>query len=453
MLEKFIYRSYSLTSSLKHWMRQRFTNSGRFVLVCLAASTVLGVTPNKTLAFQLFTFLLSIVGISMAFSRFFKGRFTVARALPRFTSVGEPIFYTLTIRNETGTPQKGLFFADDLEDPRPTHEEFMTEEEPDESKRNPWDRKMKYYRWLWLIRLRQRAEVREIPLPVLPPKKNIQIKVELNPLRRGYLRFAGVAISRPDPFGLFKSRININAEQSLLILPKIYRTPPLHLPGRRKHNQRGVALASNVGDSEEFVALRDYKPGDPLRNIHWKSWAKLGKPIVKEFQEEFFSRHALVLDTFAQADGTDQFEEAVSAAASFVSQLELKESLLDLMFVGAKAYCFTAGRSLGHTDQMLEILASVKAVRDQPFGFLQSSVISRASLLNGCICIFLTWDEDRKNLVARLKSLGVSLQVMIVAETESEAEVFGNDPGPMKGDLQNFHVLEVGNIEEGLNKL
>ena len=58
-------------------------------------------------------------------------------------------------------------------------------------------------------------------------------------------------------------------------------------------------MASSVGESEEFVSLRDYRRGDPMRHIHWKSWAKTGKPIVKEFQDEFFVRHALILDTFA----------------------------------------------------------------------------------------------------------------------------------------------------------
>jgi uncharacterized protein (DUF58 family) len=55
-----------------------------------------------------------------------------------------------------------------------------------------------------------------------------------------------------------------------------------------KYQQGGVALASNVGQSDEFVALRDYRQGDPLRHIHWRSWARAGKPVVKEFEDEFF---------------------------------------------------------------------------------------------------------------------------------------------------------------------
>ena len=44
-------------------------------------------------------------------------------------------------------------------------------------------------------------------------------------------------------------------------------------------------------------SLRDYRPGDPLQRVHWKSFARTGRPVVKEYQDEFFERHALVLDT------------------------------------------------------------------------------------------------------------------------------------------------------------
>lgn len=92
--------------------------------------------------------------------------------------------------------------------------------------------------------------------------------------------------------------ISVPLPASVLILPKRYAITPIALPGNRSYQSDGVALASSVGDSEEFRALRDYRPGDSPRKIHWKSWAKVGKPIFKEEQDEFFVRHALILDTF-----------------------------------------------------------------------------------------------------------------------------------------------------------
>src|SRR6185436_5709140 len=135
---------------------------------------------------------------------------------------------------------------------------------------------------------------------------------------------------------------------------------PFTLPGSRRYQQGGVALASSVGDSEEFVGLRDYRPGDPLQRIHWKSFVRAAKPVVREYQDEYFERHALVIDTFAKGGDERLLEEVVSIAASFAYTIETRECLLDLMFVGAHAYSYTAGRGQLSPGGLLEILAGVQ---------------------------------------------------------------------------------------------
>jgi len=59
---------------------------------------------------------------------------------------------------------------------------------------------------------------------------------------------------------------------------------------------------------------------------------------VKEHQEEYFTRHALVLDTAAAATMDEAFENAVSIAASFAVASRGADSLLDLLFVGGDAH-------------------------------------------------------------------------------------------------------------------
>jgi len=204
-----------------------------------------------------------------------------------------------------------------------------------------------------------------------------------------------------------------------------------------------------VGDSEEFAALRDYRPGDPLRRIHWKSWAKTGKPVVREFQEEFFVRHALVLDTFQEKTYSHAFEEAVSVAASFAYTVKTQDSLLDLIFVGARAYCFTSGRGISHVEKTMEILSSVAPCTDKPFGVLAGEVLSRVSLFSGCICVLLDWDQQRQDFIQSLKALHVPLLVIVIQDSDEKQGV-PRDLGPMKSDPDHFIVLDAGNVEEQL---
>ena len=276
------------------------------------------------------------------------------------------------------------------------------------------------------------------------------MQLEITPLRRGLISFTGVTLARPDPIGLFRSFVKAPARQTLLVLPKRYLLPLMSLPGTQKYQEGGVAMAANIGRSDEFVALRDYRRGDPIRHIHWRSWAKTGKPIVKEFEDEFFTRHALVLDTFTEDPRGAAFEEAVSVAASFACSIQTQQSLLDLLFVGQQAYCFTSGRGLAHEDQMLEVLAAVRAYAGRSFASLEHLVLEHATVVSGCVFVLLAWDEPRRKLVRKLRQLGLPVLVLVVVEKDSD-EVL--TPGPMQDAPENFHVLEAGKIEQGLGRL
>jgi hypothetical protein len=365
--------------------------------------------------------------------------------LPRFDTAGTPFRYRIGLRNLGLKKQGSLTLLENLADPRPLFREWRAVQVADE-------RMFRSFRFspARLSHPFKTADIKEAGVPTVAPGQETEAVVELSPLRRGVLRFSGITLARPDPLGLVRSFVKVPAPQTLLILPRRYPLPPIALPGVTKYQEGGVAFASNVGQSEEFVALRDYRRGDPLRHIHWRSWAKTGKPIVKEFEDEFFVRHALVLDTFTADPRAEVFEEAVSVAASFACTIVTQESLLDLLFVGPQAYCFTAGRGLAHSDQMLEILASVRACEDKPFDSLEHLVLGHAGLVSGCICILLAWDEPRRRLVRKLKSLGVPVLVLVVVPPGTG---LSGEGGPLQDQPGTLHVLEVGRIEEGLAKL
>jgi uncharacterized protein (DUF58 family) len=208
-------------------------------------------------------------------------------------------------------------------------------------------------------------------------------------------------------------------------------------------------MASSVGQSEDFIALREYRRGDPMRHIHWRSWAKTGKPVVKEYEDEFFVRHALVLDTFSHYGNGNVFEEAVSIAASFAGAVQTQESLLDLLFVGPQSYCFTAGRSLAHADQMLEILAAVQPCQ-KPFTTLEALVLEHIQQVSGCICVLVKWDRERREFIRKLEAMGVPLLVLVVVRAGQadpvKAATAGDEP-------RDFHVLEADQVQAGLAKL
>ena len=448
MFKRYLYINYRSFSSLKYRLARRVTPMGWLLICGTFIAGALGLDTNLSVAYQTFALLFCIL-IGCVVSIFFnRAQISVSRILPKFGSAGEPLRYRLLVENKSSRLQSDLSLIEDPPDPRPTFDEFANCREPGEEKRNWFDRTYCYYRWQWLLSQNSRAQTSVQAVPNLPPNNRREFEAQLTPLRRGVLRLNSATVAAPDLFGCFRSLKKIPTHNSILVLPKRYAIPHFEFPGTVKYQLGGVSLASSIGESEEFISLREYRAGDPLRRIHWKSFAKAGKPISKEFQDEFFVRHALVLDTFTNQPTSDVFEEAVSVAASLACTVDTQDSLLDLMFVGPKAFCFTAGRGVGHTEQMLEILASVQPCRDKDFKSLETLILNHVSDVSGCICVFISWDEQRKAFVSMLRSLGVPLLVFVITQTDGAVE-----PGPLADAPECSHVLPVGKIAEKLAQL
>ena len=444
-LYKLIYWNYHATSGLWYWARRRFTLAGLCVAGGFLLAGLTGLDIENTVIYQSFGLLLAFLLLAFAGSILIRANFSATRSLPRFGTAGQPLKYHVTVKNLTAKPQAGLTLLEELADPRPNFEDWLAFQLVESKRVRPF--RVAQRRRKNPFRL---ANVKNTEVPPLPPRGEAEASVELLPLRRGLLHLTGITFAQTDPLGLCRALRKFLVPQTVLILPKRYPLPPIALPGALRYQEGGVALASHVGRSEEFVALRDYRHGDPPRHIHWRSWAKTGKPIVKEFEDEFFVRHALVLDTFDDEPNSEVLEEAVSVAASFACMVLTQESLLDLLFVGNQSYCFTAGRGLAHGDQMMEILASVKNCADKKFEALERLVLNHVSLVSGCICVLQRWDEPRRNFVQKLKTLRVPLLVLIIVPP-------GGGISATRGELTEapgtIRVLEIGKIAEELAKL
>ena len=446
-LKTWAWKQYRRSSGLKYQLIRRFTPAGLLAACVLFGLVGLGADTNLSIAYQAASLVGAALLVSVGWAFVKRPLFKAERILPRFGTAGSPVRYRVTLKNPTRVTQSGLMIMEDVGDPRPTKEQFLNNPEPGEEKRNLFDRTFSFYRWMWLMEQNKLGTVGEQDLPSLPPGGSNELTMELVPKKRGVLRFEGLTVAFPDPFGFYRSFRRIPLPQTLLILPKRYYVAELAMPGHMQYQQGGVALASSVGQSEEFVALRDYRRGDPLRNVHWKSVSKTGRLIVKEYQDEFFVRHALILDTFVQTPRQDVFEEAVSIAASFACTVRTQESLLDLMFVGPQAFCFTIGRGVGHTEQILEILASVQPCTAQGFDYLETIVLQRLDEVSGAICVFLAWDQQRRDFVKKIRALGIPLLVLVITEPNAR-DLDADGLGP-----DSFRQVEVGKAEEILATL
>ncbi|QQM67711.1 DUF58 domain-containing protein [Actinomyces weissii] len=135
--------------------------------------------------------------------------------------------------------------------------------------------------------------------------------------RRGVIVVGPVTSVRGDPVGLLRRRQRWNEPVELFVHP---RTTAIDAESIGFIRDIEGAVTQELSSSDvSFHALRDYVPGDDRRNVHWRSTARTGRLMVRQF-EETRRAHLLVvldLDEVAWAD-PEEFETGVSCAASLV---------------------------------------------------------------------------------------------------------------------------------------
>ncbi|MDN5745224.1 MAG: DUF58 domain-containing protein [Nocardioidaceae bacterium] len=128
-----------------------------------------------------------------------------------------------------------------------------------------------------------------------------------------------------DPFGLFEARHTIGVTTDVLVAPRVVPLPPIPLAGGLQgagaHRPRPFALGS-----AEDTSVREYRRGDDLRRVHWRSSARIGELMVRR-EEQPWEAHATVLVDNRECAHrgrarASSFESAITAAASAVVHLE-----------------------------------------------------------------------------------------------------------------------------------
>lgn len=189
------------------------------------------------------------------------------------------------------------------------------------------------------------AAVGRIAVPALAPGQEHEELFVVPTQRRGVITVGPARSVRGDAFGLVRRVVRWTDPQPLYVHP---RTTPLTgaVAGFFK-DLEGQPTDDLSNDDVSFHALRGYVPGDDRRYIHWRTSARTGALMVRQFEETRRSHIAVALSTDADeyAD-PDDFELAVEVGASVVVQAAKESRELTLVSRGTTARGQTARRTL-----------------------------------------------------------------------------------------------------------
>jgi len=389
--------------------RYKLTPGGR-ILFWSIAFTAAGAVTVQISVYQMFCVLTSLSIAVAVTNRMLRPRLSVEGELPRRVTAGDEIQVEFLLTNRSRWPAYDLM--------------------------------------LWITGLPRSIQLlsAEVALSRLAPGQSGRIPLRLRPSRRGIHALPDLLPHSTFPFNLLRSRKEPVAVGPLTVLPRFHPLEYFDVPTGLRYQPGGVAPDARVGESPEYIGNREYVPGMPARRLDFRSWARLGRPVVREFQEEYYCRIALILDTWQPArrvppDGFPALEAAISLAASLADWLADTEYLIDIFAAGPELHVFRAGRQLAHFDSVLEILAGVEHSRTDPFLEITPAVAEELDSITTTICIFLDWDETREQLARTVLDAGSELKVFVIRDAPPTR--------PLPNDFLQIQQLTPDSIQNG----
>ena len=424
IVKKRNYKWYSATYRLNEKIDRKLTMTGKTVFLCAFALVFFGLNTHSSMLFAVFSVALALLATDALSLMFKPFDLEFERFLPECSAKGKEMRYPVILRAKNGEDGvEDLFYSEVPASPLPTFEVFDNTKEPGEEKRNSFDKKMGYYRWKWLISKNCGGRYTEFAVIGKKTDGGIMFNAAFTPERRGKISFGGAYIFRKGVFGLLKKGRIIANPGSFIVLPDI--VEPFTIPENegRQTNEKNEKTreTSETGSGFELKAVRDFVPGDSIRNIHWKSSAKSGQFRTKEFYREVDSGAAIFIDNFFDEQYSEDFEKILSAAASMLNSMQKEENLPQLMLVG-KELLEIPDSSKKSFSAALEKLALAE---NDPSKFEDSLSPMLEAAQSASTLLFFTskYDRSRHGVLKKLISSGVSVRIFYSGASERMPEL------------------------------
>ncbi|OJW20840.1 MAG: hypothetical protein BGO49_28930 [Planctomycetales bacterium 71-10] len=207
--------------------------------------------------------------------------------------------------------------------------------------------------------------------PRVVARDRARMRWEGEPPRRGNYRFQNLDLGTRAPFGIVERRVTVPLPESLFVYPRIGRLTRRWFQLQRQTSENRLGRRHDrSAQQEEYHGLRDYRSGDSPRWIHWRTSARRGELMVKEFEQQNEQDLAILIDpwlprTKVPPEQREAVEQAISFAATVCLETCRRQGRrLVLGWTGPAPGVIQGPASVKLLHELLEQLAVLRPVNE-----------------------------------------------------------------------------------------
>ncbi len=184
--------------------------------------------------------------------------------------------------------------------------------------------------------------------------------------RRGLHVIPSIRLESVDPLGLRKIESRHTQRSEVLVYPRVAPIPAHLIPPTTGGGRAPLETAQRQGEGSSFMGVREYRPGDPLRHVHWRTAARLGRLAVVEWEAEESVDAVLAVETHEGSEHalghSTTLDLAAGLAASLAAKILATGDSVRLLAPGTTEWRPNPDLGMGALPGLLESLARMQAI-------------------------------------------------------------------------------------------
>lgn len=293
------------------------------------------------------------------------------------------------------------------------------------------------------------ADLRHQPQEAtLAPGGWVELRYDLCPRKRGPARFQPAEVLLASPLGLWWRKHRAGAAQTVKVYPNFAPVKNYAaLAGGHRLAQLGIHRRRRRGEGSEFHQLRDYRPGDSLRQVDWKATARCRRLISKDYQDEQDQQVVCLLDCgrrMRSLDGRLSHFDHTLTALLLLAYVALRQgdAVGLLTFAGPERW-LPPRKTRGTLDRLMAAVHDLEPGLE-PTDYLAAAQAALSRLRKRSLVVLITnlRDEDDETLGPALRLLRRRHRVILASLREPDLDL------ALQAPVQHFaQALRAGALD------